>query len=201
MATKPVLCSIFILILSQILMFQIQATHHNNDDDDGEEYKFLQSVDHNPRQRMKREKLSHFKFYWHDILTGQNPSAVTIVSPPRLMANGFGMMRMMDNPLTLGPELGSKLVGRAQGIYASASQEEIGLLMTMNLAFTEGKYNGSTITVMGRNPVLHTVREMPVIGGSGLFRFARGYAQARTQWFDMNSGDATVEYNVYVLHY
>ncbi|CAI9106789.1 OLC1v1006008C1 [Oldenlandia corymbosa var. corymbosa] len=194
-----IMCTIFIYF-SLIPVTKIQATKYISGDE--QEPEFVQSVDHNPRQRMmKREKLSHFKFYWHDILSGQNPSAVTIVSPPRLMANGFGMMRMMDNPLTLGPELGSKLVGRAQGIYASASQEEVGFLMTMNLALTEGKYNGSTITVMGRNPVLHTVREMPVIGGSGLFRFARGYAQAKTHWFDLRSGDATVEYNVYVLHY
>ncbi|KAF7825479.1 dirigent protein 22-like [Senna tora] len=108
---------------------------------------------------------------------------------------------MIDNPLTLGPKLSSKLVGRAQGFYASASQSEIGLLMAMNFAFIEGKYNGSTITVLGRNPVFNKVREMPVIGGSGLFRFARGYAEARTNWFSANTGDAIVEYNVYVMHY
>lgn len=73
--------------------------------------------------------------------------------------------------------------------------------MAMNFAFTEGKYNGSSITVMGRNPVFSKVREMPIVGGSGLFRFARGYVQAKTQRFDPTNGDATVEYNVYVLHY
>ncbi|KAB1227900.1 Dirigent protein 19 [Morella rubra] len=84
---------------------------------------------------------------------------------------------MIDDPLTLGPKLSSKLIGRAQGFYALASQEEVGLLMAMNFAFTEGKYNGSTITVLGRNAVFTKVREMPVIGGSGLFRFATGYVQ------------------------
>ena len=108
---------------------------------------------------------------------------------------------MIDNPLTLGPELNSKLVGKAQGFYASASQTEVGLLMAMNFAFIEGKYNGSTITVLGRNPVFDKVREMPVIGGSGLFRFARGYCQASTHWFSLDTGDAIVEYNVYVMHY
>ncbi|GAY69069.1 hypothetical protein CUMW_269170 [Citrus unshiu] len=39
---------------------------------------------------------------------------------------------------------------------------------------------------------------MPVIGGSGLFRFARGYVQARTHNFDPKTGDATVQYNVYI---
>jgi hypothetical protein len=73
--------------------------------------------------------------------------------------------------------------------------------MAMNFAFIEGKYNGSTITVLGKNAVFSTVREMPVIGGSGLFRFARGYVQARTHMVDLKTGDATVEYNVYVFHY
>ncbi|GAU13890.1 hypothetical protein TSUD_262170 [Trifolium subterraneum] len=108
---------------------------------------------------------------------------------------------MIDNPLTLGPKLSSKLVGKSQGFYASASKDELNLLMAMNLAFVEGKYNGSSITILGRNPVFHKVREMPVIGGSGLFRFARGYAQANTYSFDLKSRDAVVEYNVYVFHY
>ncbi|CAN1772854.1 Dirigent protein 22 [Linum perenne] len=60
--------------------------------------------------------------------------------------------------------------------------------MVFNFAFKEGKYNGSNLSVLGRNR-------------SGVFRFARGYAQARTHWIDLKSGDAVVEYNVYVFHY
>lgn len=92
-------------------------------------------------------------------------------------------------------------MGRAQGLYASASQSEDALLMSMNLAFTEGKFNGSSLTVLGRNAVVEAVREMPIIGGSGLFRFARGYAQAKTLTFNATTGDAVVEYNVFVFHY
>ncbi|KAH0936349.1 hypothetical protein HID58_013466 [Brassica napus] len=110
-------------------------------------------------------------------------------------ATGFGLTRMIDNPLTMAPELSSKMVGRAQGFYAAVSKEEVGLLMAMNFAILEGKYNGSTITVFGRNSVFDKVREMPVIGGSGLFRFARGYVQARTHVFDIKTGNAVVEYN------
>ncbi|PKI32824.1 hypothetical protein CRG98_046817 [Punica granatum] len=108
---------------------------------------------------------------------------------------------MIDDPLTEGPEQKSKPVGRAQGIYAMASQTEAALLMIMNFAFTEGKYNGSTLSILGRNSVFSQVRELPVLGGSGQFRFARGYAQARTHTYDVKTGDACVEYNVYVRHY
>ena len=114
---------------------------------------------------------------------------------------GFGAVVMMDDPLTVRPQLSSKQVGRAQGIYASASQNEFGFLMVLNFAFMEGKYNGSNLSVLGRNTVFSAVREMPIVGGSGLFRFARGYAHATTHTFDLKSGDAVVEYNVYVFHY
>ncbi|KAI7992333.1 Dirigent protein 19 [Camellia lanceoleosa] len=151
---------------------------------------------------LKKEKLSHFRFYWHDILSGNNPTAVQVVPPAsNTSATAFGLINMIDDPLTLAPNLTSKMVGRAQGFYASASQQDLGLLMVMNFAFSEGKYNGSTLTVLGRNSVFTPVREMPVIGGSGLFRYARGYVQAKTHTVDLTTGDACIEYNVYVMHY
>lgn len=149
----------------------------------------------------KKEKLTHFRVYWHDIYSGKNPTAVAIVRPTTNSSTLFGSITMIDDPLTEGPELESKLVGRAQGLYGSAGKEEVGLLMVMNFAFVEGKYNGSSISILGRNKVFSEVREMPVIGGTGLFRFCRGYVQAKTHVFDAKTGDATVEYNVYVLHY
>ncbi|EXC10443.1 hypothetical protein L484_008609 [Morus notabilis] len=152
----------------------------------------------------RTEKLSHLHFYFHDILSGKTPSAVKIISsPPKAKsATGlFGTTFMTDDALTVGQEPTSKIVGRAQGFYSAASQSDVSFLMVMNYVFTEGKYNGSTISILGRNPVLDDVREMPIVGGSGLFRFARGYALAHTVWFDPKTGDAIVEYNVFVLHY
>ncbi|KAI3683464.1 hypothetical protein L1987_83968 [Smallanthus sonchifolius] len=132
---------------------------------------FLKSVKLNP-MNLKTEKLSHFRFYWHDILSGSNPTAVTIVPPTKNITTttAFGQINMIDDPLTEKPEAGSKLLGRAQGFYGLISQEKVALLMTMNFVFSTGKYNGSTLTVLGRNPVFQKAREMSVIGGSGLFR-------------------------------
>ncbi|KAJ1419279.1 Dirigent protein [Sesbania bispinosa] len=196
MATHHFLTLMFFLLLSfHTLTFSVTAEE--------EEDTFVRPIDRKLLGLNKKEKLSHFRFYWHDILSGRNPTSVAVVPPPLKLnsTTAFGLVNMIDNPLTLGPTLNSKLVGRAQGFYASASQSEIDLLMAMNFAFIDGKYNGSTITILGRNPVFHKVREMPVIGGSGLFRFARGYGEARTHWFDYKSGDAVIEYNVYVFHY
>ncbi|XP_011653564.1 dirigent protein 22 [Cucumis sativus] len=150
--------------------------------------------------KLKKEKLTRFHLYWHDVVGGSNPTSVPVL--PRLNnVTLFGLINMFDNPLTVGPDPKSRLVGRSQGLYASTAQHEIGLLMAMNFAFTYGKYKGSSITILGRNPILNQVREMPVVGGTGRFRFAKGHALAKTQYFNATTLDAVVEYDIYVLHY
>lgn len=146
------------------------------------------------------EKTTHLHFYFHDIVGGKNPTAVKVAGPQDSPGFGFGSTFILDDALTEGPELTSKLVGKAQGMYALASQKNPELLMVITYKFVEGPYNGSSISVLGRNPVMNDVREFPVVGGSGLFRLARGYALAHTVRLDMATGDATVEYNVYVMH-
>ncbi|XVF24220.1 hypothetical protein REPUB_Repub13aG0109000 [Reevesia pubescens] len=148
----------------------------------------------------RMEKMTRLHFYFHDIVSGKNPTAMQIIRPQNKSVGSFGTTFIVDDPLTEKPEPTSKLVGRAQGIYALASQHDIGLLMVMNFVFSEGIYNGSAISILGRNAVLNIVREMPIVGGSGIFRFARGYALAKTVWFDQK-GDAVVQYNVSVVHY
>ncbi|KAI3706339.1 hypothetical protein L6452_23998 [Arctium lappa] len=163
---------------------------------------FLKSVSPSPFN-LGTQKLSRFEFYWHDTVTGANASSINIVKPPAVNSSipGFGFVSMIDDPMTEKPEIGSKMVGRAQGFYGECSQEELALVMSMNFVFMTGWYNGSTLTVVGRNPVNQKVREMPVVGGSGVFRFARGYVQASTYSFNTKTGDAVVRYNVYVMHY
>ncbi|XP_071685856.1 dirigent protein 22-like [Rutidosis leptorrhynchoides] len=147
------------------------------------------------------EKVTKLHFYFHDIVSGNSPTAMNVAKPTSFTSlTGFGNMVMADDVLTSGPEPNSTIVGRAQGIYASASMEDLGFLMTMNLAFSDGDFNGSTLSLLGRNPVLHEYREMPIVGGSGVFRMARGIATAKTYSFNL-LGDAIVEYNVIVSHY
>lgn len=167
-----------------------------------DKHNFSESLSPKKHGLTKREKLTHLHFYFHDIVSGKNPTAVRVAEAEKTDSSptGFGAVVVMDDPLTQGPEPSSKLVGRAQGIYTSASQSELGLLMVLNYVFSEGKYNGSTLSVLGRNSVFSAVREMPIVGGTGVFRFARGYAQARTHTLE-RSGDAVVEYNLYVYHY
>ncbi|KAJ0972112.1 hypothetical protein J5N97_020071 [Dioscorea zingiberensis] len=146
---------------------------------------------------------THIQVYFHDIVYGPKYTAVRVASASttNISPTGFGAVVVIDDPLTESPDVSSKLIGRAQGMYALASEEEYGLLMAMNLAFVDGEFNGSTLAVLGRNAVFSEVREMPIVGGSGRFRLARGYVLAKTNKFDLITGDTIVEWNIHVLHY
>ena len=137
------------------------------------------------------------------MLSEPSPTAVRVAraAVTNTSKTSFGLVTIIDDPLTEGPDLNSSTpLGRAQGTYIAAGKDEVALLMNMNFVFQAGTYNGSTVAIMGRNPVFDAVREMAVVGGTGVFRMARGYAQARTHTLDLNTGDATVEYNLYINH-
>lgn len=149
------------------------------------------------------DKETHIKVYWHDVVSGPSPTAVQVAraAVTNTSKTAFGAVVVIDDPLTEGPDLkSSRPVGRAQGTYISAGKDAVAMLMNMNFVFQGGRYNGSSVAIMGRNEVFSAVREMAVVGGTGVFRWARGYAQARTHTFDLETGDATVEYNVFIKH-
>ncbi|KAJ4716749.1 Dirigent protein [Melia azedarach] len=154
------------------------------------------------RLESEKETTTNLQFYFHDTLSGKNPSAVRVAQATDTEKSPtlFGVVMMADDPLTETSDPNSKLVGRAQGIYGSACKDQLGLIMAMNFGFTDGMYNGSTISLLGSNRAMNPVREMPIVGGTGVFRLARGYAIAQTHWLDPKTGDAIVGYNVTVVH-
>ncbi|CAH2061642.1 unnamed protein product [Thlaspi arvense] len=105
-----------------------------------------------------KEKVTNLQFYFHDTLSGKNPTAVKVAQAADTEKSPtlFGATFMVDDALTETADPKSKLVGRAQGLYGSSC--------------------------------------------TGLFRMARGYAIAQTNWFDPKTGDAVVGYNVTVYH-
>lgn len=167
-----------------------------------EDTRFVGSQDRETLGLEKKHKVSHFRFYFHETFTGSNATTVFVVPPlPQYSStSSFGAIGVMDNVLTAGPERTSKVVGRVEALAAATSQTEFNLLIFFNFILTQGKYNGSTITVLGRNRISLKVREIPVVGGTGVFRFATGYAETNTIFFDPQTR-STIEYNIYVSHY
>ncbi|CAN1134602.1 Dirigent protein 23 [Linum perenne] len=143
------------------------------------------------------EAITNIQFYFHDIVSGSNPTAEKVVEPVSGSTTGFGQINIADDPLTETSDPKSKLLGRAQGLYGSAGENDMALLMVMSYGFTDGPYKGSSLSIMGKNPAMNPTRELPVLGGTGLFRMARGYALMKTVSFN-SAGDAVVHYNVTV---
>lgn len=156
---------------------------------------------------LKQEKVTRLRFYLHDIISGKNPSAVRIAHANLSVdsAVGFGSLFAMDDPLTIGPGKDSKEIGNGRGMYVSGSKDisKFTIVMYADLAFTTGKFNGSSISVFSRNPVAEEAgeREIGIVGGRGKFRMAKGFVKIKTHQIDMKTGDAVLRYDATVYHY
>ncbi|KAL0434006.1 UNVERIFIED_CONTAM: Dirigent protein 21 [Sesamum latifolium] len=125
----------------------------------------------------------------------QNPKAV------QNWVQNLNQATQKDDPLTLGPELSSELIGYAQGITTSTSVEELILFEPFTFVFTNKAYNESTLAVLGSTPMLQKYRELPIVGGTGVLRLARGLISYQAYAYNSTSGDGTIEVDMVVLHY
>lgn len=160
---------------------------------------------------LKQEKVTRLRFYLHDIISGKNPSAVRIAHANLTggsvvdSAVGFGSLFAIDDPLTMGPGKDSKVIGNGRGMYVSGSKDisKFTIVMYADLAFTTGRFNGSSISVFSRNPVAEEAgeREIGIVGGRGAFRMAKGFIKIKTHQIDLKTGDAVLRYDATVYHY
>ncbi|XVE93799.1 hypothetical protein REPUB_Repub01dG0226100 [Reevesia pubescens] len=130
------------------------------------------------RDAPKAEKVTNLHFFFHDTLGGKNPSAVLVAR-----ANI------------------TEVIGNAQGLWVSSGKDIPTLVAFFDFGFTKGEFNGSSISVFSRNPIVETERELAVVGGRGKFRMAKGFAQLKTYFLNVTNGYAIVEYNVTVIHH
>ncbi|XP_064979391.1 dirigent protein 1-like [Musa acuminata AAA Group] len=119
-----------------------------------------------------KENMTHLHFYLHVYYGGPNATTVTVVSPPG--NSTFGSIGVGNNILKEGPEPSSMLIGRTNDLTAQASIESPSYLYMLNFVFTAGEYNGSSIAIVGRE-VIGMTSERTIVGGTGMFRMARGY--------------------------
>ncbi|KAI3448900.1 hypothetical protein Pfo_005565 [Paulownia fortunei] len=149
-----------------------------------------------------KEKVAILHFYLQDELNGLN-ATVWEVARSDITGNSaasFGLVRVMDDLITAEPDRNSEKLGRAQGLITFSDLEESALTMNINFYLTGGKYSGSTLSVLGRNPISNTNRELPVVGGTGVFRLARGYAISNTYSYDTTTNHGVLEYTLFVVY-
>ncbi|KMZ60147.1 hypothetical protein ZOSMA_5G00070 [Zostera marina] len=155
--------------------------------------------------KLQKTVLTHLTFYWHESFVGPNASAVIIagVNSTDSAIRAFGTTYAYDNPLTIEPIVPtttSEVVGRAQGYYTMyPSDDEIAIGVIMNVVLKEEMFADSILTFEGR--ILSGtgfVREVPVIGGSGVFRYATGYYQSQMLSADPITRQNVVMFDIYV---
>ncbi|PWA51443.1 disease resistance-responsive (dirigent-like protein) family protein [Artemisia annua] len=144
-------------------------------------------------------------FFLHDTISGNNPSSVLIAKPKGTVVqqgdiNPFGTVYVFDDPLTEGPGMNSKVIGNARGLYASTSRgSDLTLLFNGDFEFTSGEFNGSSISVFSRDPLVVS-KEVAVVGGRGKFRMAQGFILLNAVFFNATLGDAILECHVTIFH-
>ncbi|XP_061337333.1 dirigent protein 25-like [Gastrolobium bilobum] len=105
--------------------------------------------------------------------TNQLPQGMTL---QKLM---FGTMTVFDDELTEGNELGSGLVGKAQGFYIASAVDGTSQVMAFTAKFEENGYADS-LSFFGVHRTQVSESQLAIIGGTGKYVNAEGYAIIKT---------------------
>ncbi|KAJ0451089.1 putative dirigent protein [Helianthus annuus] len=125
-------------------------------------------------------KETHLHFFMHDIISGNNPSSVIVAK-----ANST-VIKESNNIVPFGQ-------------FTFSRGSDLTLMFNGDLEFTSGEFNGSSISVVSRDPLV-LVKELAVVGGRGKFRMAKGFVWTNAVYFNVTTGDAILEYNVTIFH-
>ncbi|KAG6410898.1 hypothetical protein SASPL_128971 [Salvia splendens] len=150
-----------------------------------------------------KEKVVKLHFYVQDLRIGHVNATVFEVAKASITPTNpfaFGSVHVLDDLLTEGPAYNSRALGRTQGLTTNADLSAFGIAMNLNFYFYAGRFNGSQLSILGRNQVTDAARELPVVGGTGAFRYARGYAIQTTYSMDPVSSYAVLEYTIYTTY-
>lgn len=123
---------------------------------------------------------------------------------PALGGHGgfFGALVMIDQGLTLAPDRGSLLLGRGKGLAAFANDGPVGapeILWTITFNDTRPfGFGKSSLSFRGSNNLGLAVRELAIVGGTGRFRLAQGFAFFSTYSRDPVTRFATTNITAFV---
>ncbi|XP_058092626.1 dirigent protein 23-like [Magnolia sinica] len=88
----------------------------------------------------------------------------------------------------------------------SSTITSFGTIIAIDDAVTEGldrkskEYNESTLEIQGSDRANLKQREVSVVSGTSLFRYAKGYAVLETAYIDLPNLNAVIKFNVTVRH-
>ncbi|XWS66071.1 hypothetical protein CRYUN_Cryun05aG0168700 [Craigia yunnanensis] len=129
---------------------------------------------------------------------GQLPSGSTL---QKLM---FGTMTVIDDELTVGHELGSGFLGKAQGFYVASSIDGTSQTMAFTAMF-ESEHYADTLSFFGVHRTGVSESHLSIMGGTGKYVNAKGFAIVKTipgtnQMQETDGFETVLEFTVYVTY-
>ncbi|CAM6086401.1 unnamed protein product [Calypogeia fissa] len=130
--------------------------------------------------------LTRFRFFLHDNVLTVNSSADAVISPLlSAPANSFyGAFFDFDDSMTLLPDPSSEEIGRGRGMYLCAAKDTKGAgveyVWTAQFNEASGHGDGTTLSFQGFYRYAEPVSEISIVGGTGMFKMARGWAVITT---------------------
>ncbi|PPR94636.1 hypothetical protein GOBAR_AA26030 [Gossypium barbadense] len=141
------------------------------------------------------------------INSDSNPFVTAGQLPPgslqRLM---FGTITVIDDQLTEAHELDSAILGKAQGFYLASSLDGSSQTISLTVLLHGGEHGHEiedTISFFGVHRTVSPESQIAVIGGTGKYENARGYATVETLLNQENQHitdgvDTILHFNVYL---
>lgn len=108
---------------------------------------------------------------------GNNFNIQTQLGPDGL-GLGFGTITVIDDILTLSPELGSQTIGKAQGVYVASSADGSTQMMAFTAMIEGGEY-GDSLNFYGIYKIGSPMSYLSITSGTGKFKNACGFAEVR----------------------
>ncbi|OVA18258.1 Plant disease resistance response protein [Macleaya cordata] len=114
----------------------------------------------------------------------------------------FGTMTVIDDELTEGHELGSGLVGKAQGFYVVSSEDGSSQTMAFTAMFNSGNYI-DTLSFFGVHRTAVSESQLAIMGGTGKYVNAKGFATIKTipsanQHSTTDGAETLLQFTVYL---
>ncbi|XVF46462.1 hypothetical protein PTKIN_Ptkin03bG0028400 [Pterospermum kingtungense] len=114
----------------------------------------------------------------------------------------FGTITVIDDELTKGHELGSSIIGKAQGFYLASSMDGSSHTMAFTAMFHDD--DEDAISFFGVHRTVAVESPIAVVGGTGRYENAQGYAIIETlhhtNEYTTDGIDTLIQFSVYLTH-
>ncbi|XWS75045.1 hypothetical protein CRYUN_Cryun01aG0051500 [Craigia yunnanensis] len=143
----------------------------------------------------------------NNVLNGNSQPFVTAgqLPPGSLQRLMFGSITVIDDELTEAHELGSAVLGKAQGFYLASSLDGTSQTIALTVLLHGGEHGHEiedAISFFGVHRTVSPESQIAVVGGTGKYENARGYATVETLHQEdqhiTDGVDTILHFNVYL---